>query len=172
MWVSFRAPLQPTMVEAVIRKLVNLIAYDSFHHFDHPIFWKMVRRTCCRSAHFPTSNNKVCEKKPPNKKLLEYLIFNLHLLHWFLFRNILLSEKYQVHYVGKFYLKNTFEWVSLIVEDLFIVHPYEKVNSFRDFVKVLAQSLRTHLGIYFRNVFYMTKKTYFSICLLLNLSIV
>ena len=73
---------------------------------------------------------------------------------------------------ANFILKNTFEWVSLIVEDLFIVHPYEKVNSFRDFVKVLAQSLRTHLGIYFRNVFYMTKKTYFSICLLLNLFIV
>ena len=73
------------------------------------------------------------------------------------------------------FLKNTFEWiewVNLIVEDLFILEPYEKLNSFQGFLRVLAGDLRTHLAIYFRNVFYMTKKLVFAICLLLNLSIV
>ena len=43
---------------------------------------------------------------------------------------------------------------------------------FEILLRSLARNLRTHLGMYFRNVFYMTKKLVFSICSLLNLSIV
>ena len=45
--------------------------------------------------------------------------------------------------------------------------------TFEILLGILDRNLRTHLGIYFRKGFYMTKKSFcLSICLLLNISIV
>ena len=73
------------------------------------------------------------------------------------------------------FLKNTFEWiawVNLIVEDLFILQPYEKVNSSRNFVKDFNQKFEKTSGYLLPKCFLYDQKTYFSICLLLDSSIV
>ena len=65
----------------------------------------MVWRACCRGVQSPPSNNQVYKKKSLSKELtrifdfqLAALVLNLKLL----FQNILLSEKYQADYAGKF----------------------------------------------------------------------
>ena len=62
------------------------------------------------------------------------------------------------------FLKNTFEWiewVNLIVEDLFILQPYEKVNSFRDFVKGFSPEFENTSGYLHPKRFLYDQKTCF-----------
>ena len=48
----------------------------------------------------------------------------------------------------------------------------KKYTPFEILLRILVRNLRTHLGIYFRKVFYDQKSLFFlSICLLLNISI-
>ena len=158
--------LQASMMWAVIRKLVNLISFF-FLHFGRPPFWKVVRRTCCRGVQLPPSNNQVCKKKSPKRvnstRIFDFQLAALALKLNLLFRKILLSEKYQVIMWINF-LENTFEWiewVNLIVEDFFILQLYQKVSSFRDFVKDFSPKFDNTFGYLLPKRFLHDQKTCF-----------
>ena len=105
-----------------------------FLRFGRPPLWKMVQRTTYRGSQFLRFNNEVCKKKSPEKE------FNSNIWH----STCSFSSKKQSQRDSlrdSNFLKNTFEWikwVNVIVEDLFILQPFETVCSFRNFVKDLS----------------------------------
>ena len=90
--MHLRTSSPPTMVWAVLRKLVNLIYICFFFlHFGVPLLWKMVRWTSCRGVQFLPSNKKECKKKSPNKivtiltwkNLIQYKNSLKYMVGWF-----------------------------------------------------------------------------------------
>ena len=138
-----------------------------FFHFGRPPLWKMVQQTCCRGVQSPPFNKQVCKKKSLNKELTRIFDFQFATLALklnLLFRKILLSEKYQGDYVGKFFEK--YLWMNRMnVEDVFILQLYEKGNSFRDFLKDFSPKfegtsrylLPQRFLIWPKNLFYVAK---------------
>ena len=156
--VHLRTSSPPTMVWAVLRKLLNLIyIWFFFLHFRRPPLWKMVRRTSCRGVHFLPSNKQVCKKKSPNKE------FNSNI--WFSTCSFSSEKQLQRDSLcDSNFLKNTFEWIKELILQLNTSLSFtlaKKYNLFEILLRILVQNLRTHLGIYFSKVFYMTKKTCF-----------
>ena len=155
----------------ILRKLVNLIyIWFCFLHFVHPLLWKMVRRTSCRGVQFLTSNSQVCKKKSASKE------FNSNIWFFELAALALKNNHCVIHYVIRISWKiplNELNELILLLKTSLSLNITKKYTPF-ELLKILVLNLRTHVGIYFRKVFYMTKKTCFflSICLLLNISIV
>ena len=133
--VHLRTSSSQTMVWGNVKEVSKSYLHMVFFlRFGRPPLWKTVQRTSCRGSQFLHSNNEVCKKNSPKKE------FNSNIWHSTCsFSSEKQSQRDSLR--DSNFLKNTFEWikwVNVMVEDLFILQPFETVCSFRDFAKDLS----------------------------------
>ena len=146
----------PTMVWAVL-KLVNLIyIWLFFLTLAALLFEKWFGEPPARVYNSFLLTTKYVKRSLPTKSLTWIFDFQLAAL-------ALENWHSLIHYVIQIYWKIPLNELNalLLVEDLFLLQPYEKVYSFRDFVKDFSLKFENTSGYLLWKKFFYDKKTCF-----------
>ena len=154
--VHLQTSSPPTMVWAVL-KLVNLI-YICFFFFTLAalLFERWFGEPPVGVYNSFLLTTKYVKRSLPTKSLTRIFDFQLAPLALENWHSV-------IHYVIQIYWKIPLNELnaSLLVEDLFLLQPYEKVYSFRDFVKDFSLKFENTSGYLLWKSFLYDKKTCF-----------